>query len=113
MIKVSCYDYGAYGEVKADALVSYYFEDTKTRELDWWGPGEGAKVPKDDDANFIADACQWNNGRAKDDKDFPPLYGAPGDGLSRYEEYRGFMVQGEHIRTNPNEKDVFILDKAG
>jgi len=43
VVEVSFYDYGAYGEVKADTLVSYYFEDTKTREWDWWGAGGRGK----------------------------------------------------------------------
>jgi len=37
----------------------------------------------------------------------------PGDGFSRYEEYRGFMVQRSHQRLNPNVKDVFIYNPYG
>jgi hypothetical protein len=31
-----------------------------------------------------------------------------GDGISAFEEFRGFVVDGEHRRTNPFVKDVFI-----
>ncbi len=34
--------------------------------------------------------------------------GITGDGLSAYEEYRGFVVGGEHRRLNPARKDVFV-----
>gem|GEM_PF-2530743 len=34
-------------------------------------------------------------------------------GRSRYEEYRGFVIQGSHQRTNPNVKDVFIYVPHG
>ncbi|RMG55638.1 MAG: hypothetical protein D6723_02250, partial [Acidobacteria bacterium] len=38
----------------------------------------------------------------------PPSLGQVGDGLLNFEEYRGFVVRGEHRRTNPFQKDLFI-----
>jgi hypothetical protein len=35
-------------------------------------------------------------------------WGLVGDGLSAYEEYRGFIVRGEHHRTSLVKKDLFI-----
>ena len=35
---------------------------------------------------------------------------APGDSITRYEEYRGFMVQDAHTRTSPDQKDYFAVD---
>ena len=32
----------------------------------------------------------------------------PGDGFVAFEEFRGFMVDGHHIRLNPMEKDLFV-----
>jgi hypothetical protein len=43
-----------------------------------------------------------------------PLTGAPkaqgisGDGLTAFEEFRGFFVEGQHTRTNPHRKDLFV-----
>lgn len=31
-----------------------------------------------------------------------------GDGISNFDEYRGFMVSGLHIRTDPRQKDLFV-----
>jgi hypothetical protein len=38
----------------------------------------------------------------------PPSGGLTGDGLTRFEEYRGFVARGIHYRTNPEKKDVFV-----
>jgi hypothetical protein len=78
--------------------------------------GDG-RIDEDAQGNCIYDGWQWNNGAATDDDDpeppnqLPPAnQPRPGDLLSRYEEYRGFVIQGSHQRTNPNKKDVFIYN---
>jgi hypothetical protein len=38
----------------------------------------------------------------------PPGDNTPGDGLVFFEEYRGTVVRGEHRRTDPSVKDLFI-----
>ncbi len=50
-----------------------------------------------------------DSGLATDDSDVGPTgSSALGDGLTNYEEYRGFIIQGAHVRTNPNVKDLFV-----
>lgn len=46
--------------------------------------------------------------RDSDVDDTPDGIGRDGDGLTAFEEYRGFMVRGEHRRTDTKYKDVFI-----
>jgi hypothetical protein len=43
------------------------------------------------------------------DPDQSEPFGKTGDGLSTFQEYRGFVVNGSHRRLNPHNKDVFIL----
>lgn len=38
-----------------------------------------------------------------------PQEGITGDGLTSFEEYRGFVVRGAHRRLNPQYKDLFVL----
>ncbi|MGD9495631.1 MAG: hypothetical protein AB7Y46_04905, partial [Armatimonadota bacterium] len=77
--------------------------------------GTQPTIPVDVDENGIAYCWAHNEGEALDDDESlqgmgDPNY--PGDGLSRYEEYRGFMALGQHIRTNPDDdKDLFISDR--
>ncbi len=43
------------------------------------------------------------------DGDTGPVATSPtGDGLSTFDEYRGFIVSGKQIRTNPSQKDLFL-----
>ena len=85
--------------------------------LDGEDKDEDGRVDEEARGNCIYDGWQWNNGAATDDDDpeppnqLPPAnQPRPGDLLSRYEEYRGFVIQGSHQRTNPNMKDVFIYN---
>ncbi len=92
------------------------------------GAAHECRIPMDDDGNMLPDAG-WeesggemitsHNRAADNDADFVPIASAPlsptnpangrtGDGLSVYEEYRGFMARGAHIRTSPTVKDLFI-----
>jgi hypothetical protein len=74
-------------------------------------------IPRDVDENHIADGGWRTNGNVlikdpanpRDDNDNQlPGDGYDGDGLSNYEEYRGFLVNGFNIRTNIFHKDLFI-----
>ncbi|MCM2286120.1 MAG: hypothetical protein NDI81_15145 [Desulfobacula sp.] len=75
-------------------------------------------IPYDSDGNTIADAWERENdilGNPLDtDEDAEPQGdGHNGDGLTVWEEYRGFLEDGKHNRTNPQQKDLFICDTYG
>lgn len=83
-------------------------------------------LPQDSDADGIpniyeasnpAATCKIGNTsvtqtlNATDDKDCTPtpaLTGLVGDGISNFDEYRGFITSGVHIRTDWRKKDVFV-----
>ncbi len=83
------------------------------------------EIDEDAERNFIYDGWQWNNGAATDDNDNEPQGdGTPGDGLTRYEEYKGLEVLGEandgneacnlqHVRLNPTQKEIFVSVDCG
>jgi hypothetical protein len=127
---VRCEDYGAFGILKAEADNC---ETLKPRERDAGcsknlGKND-VRIPRDcnkPDRNYIADSAKsWDNvsldkykdgsnAPADDDEDSSPGNNNKGDGLTNYEEYRGFIVKVGankiHRRTNINKKDVFIYD---
>jgi hypothetical protein len=45
--------------------------------------------------------------RDSDDIDDQPA-GQAGDGLSNFEEYRGFVAATTHVRTDPHKRDIFV-----
>ncbi|MGC9004831.1 MAG: hypothetical protein ACP5KZ_09045, partial [bacterium] len=83
-------------------------------------------IPIDDDHNYISDAWEFNKKgkqarrETEDEDDDPPCRDEQGnkknlgDGLTAYDEYRGFFVDsgtgGKHTRTSPEKKDLFIFD---
>jgi hypothetical protein len=109
--KLSCRDFGAFGEltVYAHTDLGRYVEGTMSLL-----PGETRiRLPKRDRTSKIADA--WKKSPAADDVDAdaqPPGPKTPGDGLTLYEEYRGFFVGGTHVRTDPDKRDLFVLTRT-
>jgi hypothetical protein len=120
-VKVMCLDYGANGIVLA--YVYGLGPNSEPARVKGYLDRYAVRIPKDEDDNLIWDGWEWNNGGTLDDNDAePPGDGTPGDGLTRYEEYRGLEVNGladdnssmsdqvNHQRLNPTHKDMFVVN---
>ena len=112
-VTVLCYDYGAYGKVKAEVEIAGSWFIAKTSDAN-----EFVRVPRDDNNNNIADAWAYNLGNANDDDDTSLNNNYDGDGLTRYEEYRGVDINDSNTiesneRLNPNKKDLFVQGDEG
>ena len=116
-ITISSLDGAAIGKLSVLARI-----DGENTVLDAHLDGESERtevsIPYDSDGNTIADAWEEANdvlGKPLDsDEDAEPQGdGHNGDGLTTWEEYRGFLEDGKHIRTKPKEKDLFICDTYG
>jgi Bacterial Ig domain len=114
-VTVKSFDYGSFGKIKVEfikGLVTYLATETG-------GTKTYTNIPRDDDENHVADSASQNSGSgasgaATEDADSTPTgLGVSGDRLTRYEEYRGFLVSGTHVRTSVAEKDVFYNDADG
>ncbi len=73
----------------------------------------GLRVPKRAPESRIADSWKARNkggADALDDDDTPTGDGNKGDGFTLYEEYRGFVIDGQHVEGDPKTKDFFVLN---
>jgi hypothetical protein len=110
-LEVKATDYGAWGSVHAEVLLDGKWKDAK------FNGKTTMAVPYDLDENHIADQWEDENGAKgkpadADDDETPPGNGYKGDGLTNYEEYRGFVEDGNHFRTDPRIKNVFFCDET-
>ena len=122
-VLVRCEDYGAFGTLTVEA------EDCETLKPRERGAGcsqelgdTDVKIPRDDNGNNIADNADQDKLKDgtkalpdKDEDNTPVTDSYKGDGLTNYEEYRGFIVKvggnKGHRRTKVDKKDIFIYDK--
>lgn len=117
-VTITAMDYGAIGRlrafVKGAACGGWQPVRVRVNEQD----RDYVTIPMDEDKNLIADALESYRGDpGRDDEDTPKGDGTRGDGLTAFEEYRGFMISGSdcedqstdvHLRTVPYHKDVFL-----
>jgi hypothetical protein len=110
---VSCFDFGAYGEVQVTAemddgerIVGYVKGDPTRSSL---------AIPRREGGSRIAAAWKRPEGLADgDDSENEPVGdGFRGDGLTLYEEYRGFVDRRGHRRVDPLKKELFVSDHLG
>ncbi|NNC15969.1 hypothetical protein HJC22_09535 [Corallococcus exiguus] len=125
---VSSFDFGGYGEIVAwgqtedgESVLSMLENPGSTPGVPL-PPIEGPLLlPKRASDSFIADKWKADtNSLSKADLDDSDVLGegrgdpgCPGDGLTLYEEYRGFILNNEHIRTKPADVDYFLNNTIG
>ena len=95
------------GDVAAEATVVIRCEDFGAT---------GAVVVEADGCDPVRVAINPLSNPDADSDASPAGDGTAGDGLTAYEEHRGFVIGGgsqpkEHIRTDPAVKDVFVHDR--
>lgn len=111
-VTVKAFDYGAFGKIKVEFT-------TQDGTLTCSGVEEGGSkaytmLPRDDDENHIWDNWTYTSiGSATADNDkntTGSVWGEAGDGLSRYEEWRGifYSYSAAHHRLDPMVKDVIV-----
>ena len=117
-VTVSSYDWGGSARLQVTAIL----EDGTSiiAHLDTDNTKTELKIPQDENNNGIADSWEKSNNDGilmasppnADSDSKPEGDGDLGDGLTVYEEYRGFIVgeQHEHISTKPRVKDFFVCD---
>ena len=115
-ITVGSYDWGGFGAVKVTCTllggtqyVGYLKTDPAQTEI---------RLPKRPVGGFIAESWKSANGVLdladdSDAEDDPIGDGNKGDGLTLYQEYRGFIENGKRIEGNPAKKDYFINMRTG
>jgi hypothetical protein len=115
---VDAYDFGGYANLQVVCELNDGREIPGIlRSADGAAATADITLPKRSNGSKIADSwrSKYKLGpNDADDLDPDPVGdGNGGDGFSNYEEYRGFIVNGRHRRTDPTVKDIFILNKIG
>lgn len=113
---VASWDWGGFGEVRVQAVMPDGRRIIGYLEAD---PGQkDIRLPKRAPGDHIAEI--WRKEKKvtgisdwADDDSLPAGDGNRGDGLTLYEEYRGFIENEKHIEGDPDRKDYFVLNKAG
>lgn len=113
-VTVLPFDWGGWADLKVTAVLAG--GDTLVGKLK--GAAEdGLRLPKRAADSYIADS--WKKRQSvtgPDDSDFDNKPVSPshkGDGLTFYEEYRGFYEKGQYKSGEPGKKDLFVLDTTG
>ncbi len=113
---IASYDWGAFGTVKVTAvmpdlsrIVGYLDGDPSQTDV---------RLPKRSASSSIADKWKQDNGIQSladnsDNEIDPPGDNNPGDGLTLYEEYRGFLIDGQRVEGDTKKKDFFLVNRAG
>lgn len=114
-VKVVPFDWGGWSTLQVRAKLSDGRELTGKLK---GGNEFGLRIPKRAPDSHIADGWKRDKGvwgaDASDDDAAPVGDGTKGDGLTLYEEYRGFYENGERLEGDPKTKDFFIrLKQAG
>jgi hypothetical protein len=112
-VTISCFDFGAWGDFSAEAELSdgrHILGTVKGTSIEY------LKIPERKPPSHIASAffTEQALGALPDDDDAendPVGDSFNGDGLTLYEEYRGFMEAGIWTPGNPKKKDVYVLNK--
>ncbi len=116
-ITISCFDGGAYCRLQVTADVTDGPSVPAHLEEDG---SEEVRIPYDVDGSHIA--YQWEQdkgvvGKAPDsddnDEGLSPGNPNKGDGLTLWEEYRGFLEGGKWDHADPKKLNFFICDTAG
>jgi len=77
---------------------------------------DGVRLPDRDLGRFIARSWLEQHGISDADRsdldDQPEGDSHPGDGLTLYEEYRGFHVDGKRVEGDPKRKELFVVNEG-
>ncbi len=114
---LSPHDWGGWATLNVSAMVG---DQTVTGHLSTDSTVTDILLPKRQSNSHIADIWKTQHGVSlstadSDDSETDPVGepGCIGDGLTLYEEYRGFMENGKHIEGDPATKDFFIQNFVG
>jgi hypothetical protein len=113
--ELSSFDWGAWGELRVVAVMGDGREILGHLATD---PRPQILLPKRRKDSRIPDVLRASAGLGdlpddNDGENDPMGDEFSGDGLTLYEEYRGFYENSKHVRSSPMKKDLFVLNKVG